>query len=257
MAEIIIIGSSSGYPSPDRASAGILLKTSGRYYQFDAGDGCSASLKRLKIDHSMIRVIFITHLHADHIAGLFLELQMMHLTRRKAPLSIYLPSEGREAVENFLNTIYLFTETLGFECYIKPVIPDPVYRDDSIAVYARLNTHLQKYRAAVENGGYTNKMESYSYVIKTKTRKLIYSGDVGSSDDYADLLTGCDILITEGMHVTLDKLFADVAQNNVSQLLLTHLTEEVYRNPLPLRLLAKKYRIEHLHIVNDGYSLKI
>jgi ribonuclease BN (tRNA processing enzyme) len=42
MAEIIIIGSSSGDPSPDRANASLVLNSGNELYQFDAGEGFSS-----------------------------------------------------------------------------------------------------------------------------------------------------------------------------------------------------------------------
>ena len=82
MAEIIITGSSCGDPSPDRATASFILKTGNELYQFDAGEGFSSSILRQKIDHSDIGTIFLSHGHADHFTGLFLEIQMMHLAKR-------------------------------------------------------------------------------------------------------------------------------------------------------------------------------
>ena len=103
MAGIIIVGSSSGDPSPDRANASLILNAGNELYQFDAGEGFSSSLLRLKLNHSDIGTIFISHGHADHIAGLFLEIQMMHLAKRTRPLSIHMPEELVDPIRKFLS----------------------------------------------------------------------------------------------------------------------------------------------------------
>ncbi len=257
MADIIIIGSSSGDPSPDRANASFLFNIDGKRYQFDAGEGFSSSVSRLSIDHSEIGVIFISHGHTDHVTGLFLELQMMHLANRTAPLAIYMPEELVEPVKKLMTAMYIFPERLGFALDICPVRPDPVFRDDYIAVYARANNHFKPYSDTVEAGGYDNKMQSYSYVIKTADKKIIYSGDIGSLSDYADLLDECDLLITEGLHLEFEELFDLAAKSNLGKLVLTHLSSEMYANPGLLKILAQENGLNDLLIAEDGLKIQL
>ncbi len=251
------MGSAAGDASPRRVNSSFLLNAGGKYYQFDAGEGCSVAMKRLKIDHSKIAFVFITHMHADHISGLFMEIQMMFLAGRKEPLPIYLPAEAKEAVEQFMQATYLFEEKMGFDIPVRPIVPDPFFRDDNITVYARANSHLENYGEYVESGKYRNQLQSYSFVIKTDNKKMIYSGDLGSAEDYADLLDGCDLLITEGLHVDLEKLLEHVGAHGVKQLVLTHLTDKMYGKPAQFLDLARKYGITNVHLAEDGLKLKI
>lgn len=257
MPEVITLGTAAGDASSERTHASLLVKVNDNMYQFDAGEGVSSSLERHRINHSLIGAIFITHMHPDHIAGLFMELQAMHLARRSQPISIYVPSEAKDVLAAFLNATYLFQENLGFEMTLRPVIPDPVFRDENMTVYARANGHLKHYADFVKNGGYVNKLESFSYVIKTDAAKLVYSGDIGSVADYADLLPGSDLLITEGLHVDREQLFKAVSTNEVSHLVITHLTDEMYRHADDLRVEAEKFGVANLHIACDGFSLRI
>lgn len=257
MPEIITLGTAAGDASSERMHASLLVKVNESLYQFDAGEGVSLSLERHRIDHSLIGAIFITHMHPDHIAGLFMELQAMHLARRSRPISIYVPSEAKEVLAAFLNATYLFEENLGFEMTLRPVIPDPVFRDENMTVYARANGHLGHYAESIKTGSYANKLESYSYVIKTVTSKIVYSGDVDSVEDYADLLPGCDLLITEGLHIDRQRLYEAVSINDISHLVLTHLTDEIYRHADDLRVEAEKFGVANMHIAYDGFSLRI
>lgn len=257
MAEIIIIGSSSGDPSPDRANASLILNSGNQLYQFDAGEGFSSSILRLNIKHSDIGTIFLTHGHADHFTGLFLEIQMMHLACRTRQLSIYMPEELIEPVKNMLLTTYMFPERLGFDLMLNPIKPDPVFRDDNITVYSRANTHLKQYEQDIKENKYDNRMQSYSYVIKTDDVKLIYSGDIGSLSDYADLLDDCDLLITEGLHLDLEELFELSAEVGLKKLVLTHLSWEIYADPEPIKTLAAKHGLTDLIIARDGLKLTV
>ncbi len=257
MAQITIIGSSSGDPSPDRANASILLNAGNELYQFDAGEGFSSSILRLNVDHSDIGTIFLTHGHADHFTGLFLEIQMMHLARRTRQFSIYMPEELIEPVKNMLMTTYMFPERLGFEIIFNPVKPDPVFRDDNITVYSRANSHLKQYEKDINENKYDNRMQSYSYVIKTDSARIIYSGDIGSLSDYVDLLGECDLLITEGLHLDLEELFELSAESGLKRLVLTHLSSNMYADPEPIKTLAAKHGLTDLIIARDGLKLVV
>lgn len=257
MAKITILGSSSGIPSADRNSSSLILECGGRLYQFDAGDGVSRALLSNSIDYKSISAIIVSHTHPDHIAGLFLELQMMLVNKRQEPLIVYLPEEVIEAVRQFMSAVYVFPERLGFDLTFRPVKPDPVYRDDQIAVYARANTHLDHYKNNIEQYGYANRMQSYSYVIKTADKKIIYSGDIGSLDDYSDLLDDCDLLITEGAHLDQEELFRKSSEGGLNKIVLTHLLDPMYADPGPIRTLAAKYGVTDLRIAEDGMTLEI
>jgi ribonuclease Z len=255
--EIVILGSSSGDPSIDRANSSILIRHGGRHYQFDAGDGCASSIRRHEIDYSAIGTIFISHMHPDHITGLFLEIQMMFLARRRDPLTVYVPSEAMTAIDTFMKATYLFDEKMGFETRLRPIVPDPVFRDDNITVYARANSHLKNYEKIVGNAGGPNQLQSYSFIIKTDNARIIYSGDIASLDDYADLLPGCDVLITEGMHFDREDLFEMVAADDVGNLILTHLSDDMYRNPESIIISAQKHGVENLYLAKDGMVISV
>ena len=257
MPEIIILGSSSGDPSIDRTNSSILIGQGGLLYQFDAGEGCAASIKRHRIDHSTIGTVIISHMHPDHITGLFLEIQMMFLAGRREPLTVYVPSEAIAAIEGFMKAAYLFDEKMGFETRFRPIVPDPIFRDDIMTVYARANSHLINNKEIVKKAGSANRLESFSFVIKTAEARIIYSGDIGSLDDYADLLPGCDVLITEVMHVDREALFEKAAANKIGQLILTHLSDDMYRNSEPIIALAQKYGVRNLYIAKDGMVISV
>jgi ribonuclease Z len=257
MTEIIILGSAAGDPSPERASSSFLLRAGGKLYQFDAGEGCSGAMKRQIIDHSKIAAVIISHTHPDHISGIFMEIQMMYLAKRKEPFPIYLPSEAKEALESFMQATYLFKEKMGFEITAHAIQPDPFFRDENVTIYARANSHLENYRQYIEKGKYPNKLQSYSYVVKTENNKVIYSGDIGSVNDYSDLLDGCDLLYTEGLHADLEKLFEVVAFNGVKKLVLTHLSDKMYQEPEQILSLARKHGVIEVHLAEDGMKIKV
>src|SRR3990170_1550410 len=87
MNRIVVLGSSSGMPDPERACSSILIEAGDKSYLIDAGEGCASSILRHKIDPFKIKQVFITHTHADHCIGIFMLVQMMHLLANKEFIS--------------------------------------------------------------------------------------------------------------------------------------------------------------------------
>jgi ribonuclease BN (tRNA processing enzyme) len=68
--KIVIVGSGTGVPLPDRGSPSILLMVGGEYTLFDLGPGSLRQLLRIGVPHERIDRIFFTHFHPDHTADL-------------------------------------------------------------------------------------------------------------------------------------------------------------------------------------------
>jgi glyoxylase-like metal-dependent hydrolase (beta-lactamase superfamily II) len=68
---LITLGTSGGpNPRAHRAQSSNLLIVNGALYVIDAGDGVSRRLAKAGINIREIGIIFVTHHHDDHTAGL-------------------------------------------------------------------------------------------------------------------------------------------------------------------------------------------
>src|SRR5262249_46178373 len=65
---VILLGTGAALVDPDRNHSSILITVRGRNYLFDCGHGATHQLMRAGIDPVDIDVIFLSHLHFDHIA---------------------------------------------------------------------------------------------------------------------------------------------------------------------------------------------
>ncbi|HUU78949.1 MAG TPA: ribonuclease Z [candidate division Zixibacteria bacterium] len=101
---LIFLGTSGSVPQKDRFLSSIALqRDTGEILLFDCGEGAQYQIMKYNVNFQKIMKIFISHLHGDHIFGIFGLLNTMNLMERTAPLKIYGPP----------GTIFFFENTLG------------------------------------------------------------------------------------------------------------------------------------------------
>jgi beta-lactamase superfamily II metal-dependent hydrolase len=89
---LITLGTRFGpYPDAHQAQSSNLLIVNGTSYLIDAGDGTLRRLGEAGIRFNEIGVIFITHPHSDHIAGLGALMAAERNYGRKNPINVYGP----------------------------------------------------------------------------------------------------------------------------------------------------------------------
>jgi len=68
--QVVVLGSGSPIPSPDRAGPSTLVRTSAGDLLFDAGRGVSMRAAGALSGPGAFQAVFLTHLHSDHITDL-------------------------------------------------------------------------------------------------------------------------------------------------------------------------------------------
>ncbi len=99
---VTILGSSSAKPTAGRHPSSQVINIHEQYYLMDAGEGCQQQLFRYGVNPLKIRAVFISHLHGDHLFGLFPMLSTLGLYGRKTSLKIYAPHPFGEILESHL-----------------------------------------------------------------------------------------------------------------------------------------------------------
>jgi ribonuclease Z len=112
MMKLTILGTSSALPTSERFPSAHVLNAHERLFLIDCGEGTQMQLRKNKIRFGKINHIFISHLHGDHVFGLYGLLSTYSLMGRKTPLHLYAPENFRQIIHSHLND---FDIHLSFE----------------------------------------------------------------------------------------------------------------------------------------------
>lgn len=110
--ELTILGSASALPASTRNPSAQALSVHGRLFLIDCGEGTQQRIRQEHLSFIKIEAIFISHIHGDHVFGLFGILSTMGLYRRVAPLHIFGPQNLGPVIKFYLS---YFGQDLGYE----------------------------------------------------------------------------------------------------------------------------------------------
>src|SRR5687767_5363315 len=116
-------GVGDGIASAERNHSSYLYRLGAASVLIDCGEPVSRSFKASGLSYDAIDRIFLSHLHSDHVGGLFMLLQSFWLEPRKKELTIHLPNDAIEPVTRMLHAAYLFPEVLPFPLRFQPHLP--------------------------------------------------------------------------------------------------------------------------------------
>jgi ribonuclease Z len=122
--KLTILGSSSALPASGRYPSAHVLNAHERLFLIDCGEGTQMQLRKTRIRFAKINHIFISHLHGDHVFGLYGLLSTFSLMGRENPIHLYAPENYRSILISHLND---FDIRLSFEVDFIPLSgKDPV-----------------------------------------------------------------------------------------------------------------------------------
>ena len=91
MIDVSLLGTGGMMPLPKRHVTSLLLRHNGASVLIDCGEGTQIALRKKGWSFKPIEAIFLTHFHADHIAGLPGFLLTMGNAGKTDPLTIIGP----------------------------------------------------------------------------------------------------------------------------------------------------------------------
>lgn len=148
-----VLGTASALPTSNRYPSAHVLDVHGRLFLIDCGEGTQMQMRKAGISFLKIDTVLISHIHGDHIFGIFGLLSTMAMLGRTAVLNIYAPAEFRPVLDFFIAS---FGEGLRFGIDLHDIVtgePVIVYETRTIEVLAFPLHH---------------RIETYGFMIREK-----------------------------------------------------------------------------------------
>jgi ribonuclease BN (tRNA processing enzyme) len=194
----ITLGTQSG-PFPDgvgvRSEPANLLVVDGQPWIIDCGDGAMERLAAAGFQPRQVKTAFISHLHMDHIGGLF-GLIALHsgsaggAADTSEVLTIYGPPGIDVMVNGILQSLTPTTRGLGQVTRVVVVKDGSDLTVNGVRVRAVRNSHF-------DGSPEDSVSQSLSYRYDYKGFGIGYTGDTGPSDAVTRLEKGADLLVSE------------------------------------------------------------
>ena len=131
-----VLGTASALPTTERYPSAQVLDVRGRLFMIDCGEGAQMQLRRAGVSFLKIEHICLSHIHGDHIFGLFGLLSTMAMLGRSSQLNIYAPISFRPSLDFFMAQ---FGEGILFEINYVPLEmsgPELVYESRNVELLA-------------------------------------------------------------------------------------------------------------------------
>lgn len=99
MIKVTVLGNASAKPTVTNHPSAQVVNVNEQYYLVDAGEGTQQQMFRRGINPLKLRAVFISHLHGDHVFGLFPLLSTLGLCGRQTPLKVFAPRPFGEMLD--------------------------------------------------------------------------------------------------------------------------------------------------------------
>ena len=193
---IVFLGTSATVPQKDRFLSSIALqRDTGEIILFDCGEGTQYQMLRFNINFQKITKIIFSHLHGDHIFGIFGLLNTMKLMERTAPLTIY----GPPGIKLFFKALFGPPEEMDFN-----------YSIDIQDITEGLVCDENDYRIVAKKVDHSVYTLAYALVEKERlgrfNKKKALELKVEKGEKWQKLQKGISVLSTDNKVVTPDMI---------------------------------------------------
>lgn len=197
---ITMLGTGAAFVDPDRAQSGILVTLdNGARYLFDCGAGTVRNMVAANASPPEVKVVFLTHLHHDHIC----DFPLFAITgwmwdRPDSPVVL-----GPKGTKHFCDSLFeggafdsdfrarsAFALRQGNLDAVRPdiheVSPGLAYEDDDVKIYCDFVEHIPREIS-----------ECFGIRMEAEGKVIAFSGDTAPCDNMVKLARDADVLFHE------------------------------------------------------------
>jgi ribonuclease Z len=233
-------GVGDGTASADRNHSSYLYRLGAVSVLIDCGEPVSRSFKASGLNYDTIDRIFLSHLHSDHVGGLFMLMQSFWLEPRRKELTVHLPKDAIEPLTKMLQAAYLFPEVLPFALRFEALVAETPVAFGDAKVTSYRTTHLDALRKNFQ-AQYPGDYNAYCFLIESGKRRIAHSADIGAPQDLEPLLDQpVDLLVCEVAHFMPEDLFTYLRDKKIGRILFTHLSRWNWQRLPEIEKLARQ-----------------
>ena len=190
-----ILGAASAMPISDMNPSAQALQVQGRLFLIDCGEGTQQQMRRMHLSFLKVEAILLSHIHGDHVFGIFGMLSTMAMYGRTELLPIYAPS-------SFGPILKFFTSYYGADLTF-PVEHRVVKTDAPVEIFINSSIRIQAFplKHKIECYGYRfDEQLSERAAAKHRARSYAYCSDTMPFPELAAYVRGVNVLYHEATY---------------------------------------------------------
>ena len=257
--ELILLGTGSPPPSPDRSGHADGIVVDGRFYLVDAGRNVCRQIAAAGFPVKDVDHLFFTHFHSDHFTG-FADFYITRwLFGAQTPLRVYGPDPVEEIVKRMLHYYEYDIEIRaeegktrgGLEIEVTTLAPGGSIEVDGIQINVEKGTR------------HGNVDDIISYRFEADARVILIASDGSPTEKLVPFAKGADILVMHpclpdqiveligqtpemakiiaAHHATTEEIGRTAADAGVGMVILSHLTPPNAAEELAVEEVSRYY----------------
>ena len=224
LVDVQFLGSGDAFGTGGRMNTCFLVGGSKNIFLIDCGATSMVALRKQQIDPNVIDIIFLSHLHGDHFAGvIFFLMDARYVSGRKTPLVIAGPKGVKKRIYQTMECMYpgCFDKNSDFKVIFVELTLDHHQKIGSVGIYPYQAKHLQ---------------DGNDFILRfdVDEKVITYSGDTGWTPELAVAAQQSDLLICEAFnfdtksefHLDYETILANKGYLHTKKIVLTHLGPE-------------------------------
>ena len=188
--KLTFLGTSAGKPTDERNVSSIMLdvrQERGRLWLFDCGEATQMQMQKANFSLSKLEMIFITHLHGDHLFGLPGVLTTRSLIQNQSELTLV----GPKGIKQFIQTVI----DISYSCLTYPLNIIELEQDGLV---------FEDTKFQVETKLLAHRVPSFGYRViekdlpPTLNIKKLHKDNINTGSYYTYLKEGKTVTLADG-----------------------------------------------------------
>lgn len=265
---LVTLGTGTPSPNPFRYGPAGAVIAGGHPYLIDAGEGIMRAIAKAATAHNRLLVdcfapraldiVFLTHLHSDHVSGLPSLILSPWIFGRSAPLRVVGPAGTRDMVSHLLQAFGAdirerihgieHANDSGWRVEVTEVSGDGlVFQDERVRVEAFAHEH-----GSIENFGYlftTPALPGNGAAAAAAGRKIAWAGDGKAGAGFTAAVRDADLLASE---ICSEANVAKAPWGGISEEEKQKIIWAYHVKPRELADLAREARVKTLVLIHES-----